>query len=116
MDNKAVLRPPKQHEREAEHRKLLAESIWNIQDGKLYCSGEVTLTANAATTVVTDRRLGFGTVILFMPITANAATELYGATMYVLEANIDPRNSQFTITHANNAQTDREFRYILIGN
>jgi hypothetical protein len=46
---------------------------------------------------------------LFMPTTANAAAEL--ATMFV-----SSRGKQtFTITHANNGQTDRTFKYVVIG-
>ena len=114
-DNKQIPLPPLRSSDEAAHRMQLAQAIHNILNGKLYCSGSITLTANQASTVVTDRRIGNDSVILFMPITANAATELYGATMYVTAANIDPINRQFTITHANNAQTDRNFRYIIIG-
>ena len=114
-DNKSVFKPPKRHANEAEHRKLLADAIERILDGRLYCVGEVTLTANAASSAVTDYRVGLSSVILFMPVTANAAAELYGATMYVTAANITPLTNQFTITHANNAQTDRTFRYLIIG-
>lgn len=81
--------------------------------GKINAIGEITLTANAATTVLTDPRLTTGSLIKFDPMTANAATELCGATMYVLTAN--RRNGEFTITHANNSQTDRAFKYLIIG-
>lgn len=75
--------------------------------------GSVTLTANASQTTVTDSNYGAEFVVLFDPLTANAAAELYGGTMYVAEADRD--NGQFIITHANNAQTDREFRYFYLG-
>jgi len=114
-DNKAVFRPPKTHRDEKEHRRQLAEAIWNIQDGKLYSTGEVTLNASSATTIVDDRRVGNESIILFMPLTANAVTELYGATMYITESDFAPRDHQFTINHANNSQTDRDFRYLIIG-
>ena len=73
----------------------------------------VTLTANAATTTVTEapNRIGETTVILFMPTTANAATAM--ANVYVSSRSV--ANNTFTITHANNAQTDRTFNYVLIG-
>jgi len=73
-DNKHISKPPKVHSDERAHRKLLAEAIWGILDGKLYCTGEVTLTADAVTTVVTDHRVGNESVILFMPLTENAAS------------------------------------------
>lgn len=84
-----------------------------VMRGKTANFGTVTLTASVASSVVTDEKCTTGSVILFDPLTANAATELYGATMYVLSAN--RRKGSFTITHANNSQTDRDFRYIILG-
>jgi hypothetical protein len=73
----------------------------------------LTLTANVASTVLTDSRLGTNSFIAFDPVTANAAAELAAGTMYVPTAN--RRDGNFTVTHANNAQTDRIFRYLIIG-
>ena len=58
-------------------------------------------------------RLSPQSVVTFDPKTANAATELYGATMYVLTANRG--NAAWTITHANNANADKTFAYSIIG-
>lgn len=71
--------------------------------------GRVTLTPGAAFTVVDvpGEVVTPLTKYTFDPLTANAAAELAAGTMYVLEANRALR--QFTITHANNAQTDRTF-------
>lgn len=83
----------------------------NLLDGKLNSTGSVTLTASAATTTVTEFRAGYESVILFMPTTANAAAEQAAGGFYV-----SSRGKQtFTITHANNTQTDRTFDYIVIG-
>ena len=81
--------------------------------GKLNATGTVTLTANAATTVISDARFTVQSFVNFDPLTANASTEKANGTIYVTAAN--RRNSQFTVTHANNAQTDRTFRYLIIG-
>jgi hypothetical protein len=82
-----------------------------LVDGKNNAKGQITLTASAASTDVTDFRVGEDSVINLTPITANAATEIGGGTMYV-----SSRGSQtFTITHANNAQTDRTFIYTVTG-
>ena len=79
--------------------------------GKINAAGEVTLGASAASTTVTDYRVGSESVIVFTPTTANAAAEQGGGTMY-----LSARAKQsFTITHANNSQTDRTFIYIVIG-
>jgi hypothetical protein len=89
----------------------VASVVNNILDGKLNSTGSVTLTASAASTAVTDERAGYESVILFMPTTANAAAEQAAGGMYV-----STRGKQtFTLTHANNAQTDRTFDYIIIG-
>lgn len=89
----------------------------NIMNGRTNNVGNVTLTANVGTTVISlaKGQLSQDSAIIFDPLTAHAATELYGATMYVLTANRDVTNKQFTITHANNAQSDRSFRYIIVG-
>jgi hypothetical protein len=81
--------------------------------GKMDCVTEITLTALAGTTVMADYRLSAQSVVIFDPTTANAAAELAAGTMYVLTAN---RGSQsWTITHANNAQTDRTYAIAIFG-
>jgi hypothetical protein len=84
-----------------------------LMQGKSNNYGSVTLTANAASTTVTESagRISSNAVILFMPTTANAAVA--NQTMYV--SATAPNSNTFTITHANNAQTDRTFRYVIIG-
>ncbi|MCK5013217.1 MAG: hypothetical protein KAS66_05315 [Candidatus Omnitrophica bacterium] len=87
------------------------EVIRGLMDGKSNNTGEVTLTENVATTVVVDLRVGAESVIMFVPTTLNAAAEQAAGGMYV-----SSRGKQtFTITHANNAQTDRDFVYAVIG-
>ena len=83
--------------------------------GKTNNTGTVTLSASAASTIKTEvnGRIGQYTQILFFPTTANAATELAAGAMYVSARSV--ANNTFTITHANNAQTDRIFNYALIG-
>jgi len=89
----------------------VATIVNNILDGKINATGTVTLTASAASTAVTEDRAGATSVILFMPTTANAAAEQAAGGMYV-----SSRGKQtFTITHANNTQSDRTFGYIVIG-
>ena len=83
--------------------------------GKINALGErtFTLTANAATSTLTDERLTSDGVVFFDPLTANAAAELAAGTLYVLSASRN--NGAWTVTHANNAQTDRDFRILMIG-
>ena len=88
-----------------------AEVVNGILDGDINATGTFTCAANAATTVVTDFRAGPSSIILLMPTTANAATETGNGTIF-----ISTRTKQsFTVTHANNTQTDRTFGYLVIG-
>lgn len=73
--------------------------------GKLNNGGEVTLTANAATTTLSDDLITTNSVILLQPTTANAAAAL--ATTYFST----PTQGSVTINHANNAQSDKTFKY-----
>lgn len=95
------------------YSRRLWDALYQLRKGKTENVGEITLTANAASTVVRDMRVSIQTGITFDPRSASAATELYGGTMYVLDVN--RASEQFTITHANNAVTDRTFFYILNG-
>lgn len=85
--------------------------------GKLNCLFEGTLTANAASTTFTGantpgaENIGPESFIWPMPLTANAATELAAGTMYVSAQ----ANESVTVTHANNVQVDRTFRFLVIG-
>lgn len=95
--------------------RLMARTINDILQGKTNNTGTLTLTANAGTSTITVAagRLGSGTVILIEPTTANAATEFGAGTIYRSATSV--ANNTFTITHANNANADRTFNYVLIG-
>ena len=72
-------------------------------------SSPLTLTPSATTTVINDARIGGTSVILLQPMTANGAAAL--ATTWVST----PGKTTVTINHANSAQTDRTFQYVIIG-
>lgn len=84
-----------------------------IMQGRTNNYGSVTLTSNAGSTIVQEapNRISDYSVIVFMPTTSNAAVA--AQTMYVSATS--PANNTFTITHANNAQSDKTFRYAIIG-
>lgn len=89
--------------------RAIALAVRQLANGKINSTGTVTLTAAATTTQVPDERAGGDSVILLMPQTANAATAI--STTYV-----SARTKQsFTLTHTNNAQTDRTFGYVVLG-
>lgn len=89
----------------------MAQAVNQLSDGRSNGFGSVTLTANQTTTAVTDVRVGTDSVISLMPTTANAAAEVGAGGMYVGTVTAQ----SFTITHANNAQTDRTFTYAIQG-
>lgn len=107
--------PPKYMPNPLEWLRRTVEVINGIMQGRTNNYGSVTLTANVGSTVVTlpDHKISIYSVILFMPTTANAATEFGAGTMYI--SATDPAANTFTITHVNNAQADRTFRYAIIG-
>ena len=74
-------------------------------------TGTLTLTASAASTTLTDVRLTPTSTILLMPTTANASAEQGAGTIYIGTQ----ADGSATVTHANNAQTDRIFRYSITG-
>lgn len=85
--------------------------VQRVMQGKLNNAGTVTLTDSSATTAVTDKRVGTNSKITFTATTANAAAEV-GAGGFYVSAKGD---GTFTLTHANNAQTDRDFDYTIGG-
>ena len=101
--------PPVDHPNSAEHRRLLAQAIELLYDGKINALGDVTLAVSSATTTLSDSRIGPDSFIGFMPTTSNAAGALSG--LYV-----SSRGKQTaTLTHANNSQSDKTFRYVVLG-
>ena len=91
----------------------LYEVLQQMRRGKTENTGEFTLTASVASTVLSDTRISPQSVIVWHPRTANAAAELANGTMYITDANMGSGTA--TVTHANNAQVDRTFRYAVIG-
>lgn len=91
--------------------RALARAINEVQTGRLNATLDVTLTAGAATTTVLDARFSEQSFIGFMPKTANAAAELGAGGLYVSART----SGSATVTHANNAQTDRDFTIIILG-
>jgi hypothetical protein len=72
---------------------------------------EATLAANAASTTIMARLIGPSSAVVPVPLTAHAAAELYGGTMYPSAQAA----GSITFAHANNAETDRDFRLCIIG-
>lgn len=94
---------------EKAHRRSLAIVLNNAMQGKLNNTSSFTVTANAATTTLTDNRIGANSVILISPTTANAAAAL--TNVYFSGFS----DGSCTVNHANNAQVDRTFSYAVFG-
>ena len=104
---------PQDGANEAAHRRQIASTATRAIGGKTNNVGEITLDANAASSTLTDPRLTYFSALLFDPMTANAAADLYGGGMYITDANRN--NGSFVITHPNTADTDKTFRYVIVG-
>lgn len=86
--------------------------IWNVVNnillGKINAVLDVTLTANSATTVVTDPRLSAFSALYFGNTTANAGAA--SVTYYDTQGK-----GMVTLHHANNANTDRIVHMLIVG-
>jgi hypothetical protein len=94
---------------DVEHRRQIVRAINDILQGKLNATNSITLTANSATTTLTDARISANSYIGFQPTTANGAAALGG--LYVSAQ----QKGSATLTHTNNAQTDKSFKILIIG-
>lgn len=92
---------------------LITQTLNRVNRGKFNAALDVTLTASAASTTIMDERLSVDSAVIFDPMTSNAALEIAAGTCYITTTNRG--NGSAVITHANNAQTDRTFRLLIIG-
>lgn len=88
-----------------------ALAIQQLANGRSNATGSVTLAANAASTTVSHINCAAGSTVQLTATTAHAAAELAAGGCYVSAVS----KQSFTITHANNAQTDRTFFYVIAG-
>lgn len=89
----------------------MVSAIRSLAEGRSLAVGSVTLTANAGSTAVTFQNCSMNAQVFLSPKTANAAAEVGAGTIYVSSVG----NGTFTLTHANNAQTDRTFGFAVFG-
>ena len=89
----------------------IVQAVRQLQEGRSNATGLATLTASTTTTLVTAVTCSAGSTVLLQPTTANAAAEIGAGTGYVSTV----ADGSFTIAHANNAQTDRTFRWHCVG-
>lgn len=92
----------------------VATAVNGALKGKLNSVDTVTLAAGAASTTVSDPRIGSATAIFLIPQTVNAAAEIGNGTLYIKPSDYVLKTS-FKITHANNAQVDRTYGLVILG-
>ena len=88
-----------------------ALSLQQLAAGRSNAVGSVTLAASEDSTTVTTDNCAAGSTPILTPKTAHAAAEIGNGTLYISEV----ANKSFTISHANNSQTDRTFLYAILG-
>lgn len=85
------------------------QAILELIKGRGNFVGSVTLTANAAATVVSFENCSAASKVFLSPRTANAAAAV--PTTYISAI----AQGSFTITHANDAQVDKTFDFECVG-
>lgn len=94
-----------------EHRRQIARKVNQLLVGKVNVYIDLTLTAGATSTTLTDPRIGyFSTIVPAMAQTANGAAAIV-AGIWVSGV----KTGSATINHASNAATDQSIRFNIIG-
>lgn len=96
-----------------EWQRLTNEVVNGLMAGRHNGHGTMTLTANQATTTLADRRISANTKVILMPTTANAAAEVAAGGLFQTYPNVT--EGEIVLNNADNAQSDREFVYVLAG-
>ena len=88
----------------------ISEVTNGVLNGKTNNTGNVTLNASSATTTtIYDERIGYNSIIMLMPTTANAVASL--TNVYVSART----KGSATLTHSANTNTDKTYGYIIVG-
>ena len=109
MATNQFLNVPVSMPNQAQHLRLISNTVNNTLDGKLNSTGDVTLRASQTTTTLVDERISLNSVIILEPTNANsnsAKTNLFVSAK---------DNGSATLTHASSLNTDQKFGYVVIG-
>lgn len=102
---------PEAMENEREHRREIARRLNGILQAKVNAYIDVTMTAGAATTTITDARIGITSAVF--PAMAKTAN---GAACIAAGIWVDNQKSgSCRINHRNNAAVDQTARFLIIG-
>ncbi len=79
-----------------------------LLEGKVNSTGNFTLDTGTSTSVA-EKRVGVTSVILFMPLSSSAASDIYS-----LFVSSQTDGVGFVVTHATGG-ADRDYRYVILG-
>ena len=85
--------------------------IRELCQGRSNANGTVTLTANAGSTVVPAVTCATGATPVLTPLSPHASADFASGAFYVSAIS----NGAFTITHPNNANSDKTFSWAVFG-
>ena len=105
---------PLDHPDERAHRRIIARIVNELVQGHANLFGTFSLSLNVASTRIVDTRVTRNSAIVWVPITSDAASEYGNGTIFYSAGALSSMEA-FTLTHANNAITDRIFRYCIFG-
>lgn len=89
----------------------LVKAIHDLQEGRTRATGDFTIRHDNTTTVVTDPLVRINDVILLMATSATSAIEQSLGLIYVS----DVAAGEFTVTHSDDPDETRTFRYLVAG-
>lgn len=90
----------------------IVQAVYELVQGRANnVTPDTSLTPGSTTTVVKFANCSMTCAPVPVPLTAHAAAEWGNGTMYISDIS----NGSFTVTHANNAQADRTFRFVCAG-
>ena len=87
--------------------RAVAEVTNNAMNGKTNNTGSITLSSSSTSTTLNDERLGFDSVILLSPLSANAAAQSPYISTHAKGSAV--------ITHTSVGHADLNFDYIIVG-
>ena len=97
---------------EASWLRAVAEAVNRVIGGKVNVTLDITLTTNADTTIIIDARIAAYSSLHLQPLTANAAAALVTAPYVLVQTQ---QSGQVIFAHANDANTDKNFRMTILG-
>ena len=87
----------------------VAEIVNNLVEGKMNCTGSITLETSGTETTLYNERIGYDSVIILVPRSANSAGET--DHVYIKTKAI----GSCVIGHRNHGHSDADYDYVIIG-